>query len=163
MSVAVYPGSFDPITNGHLDVLERATTVFQRVVVGVLANPRKQPLLSVDERIRVIEASLAGTDAAARIEVAAFDGLTIDFCRQRGATAIVRGLRAISDFESEMQLAHNNRVLAPEVDTVFFMTAVENGYVSSSLVKEIASFGGDVSGMLPGPALEAVRTALDRR
>ena len=163
MSIAVYPGSFDPITNGHLDVLERATGVFERVIVGVLANPRKTPLLPVDERIRVIRASLEGASAAARVDVAAFDGLTVDFCRTRGATAIVRGLRAISDFESEMQLAHNNRVLAPEVDTVFFMTAVANGYVSSSLVKEIASFGGDVSGMLPAPAVEALRAALDQR
>jgi pantetheine-phosphate adenylyltransferase len=163
MSIAVYPGSFDPITNGHVDVLERALNVFERVVVGVLANPRKSPLLPVDERIRIIGASLAGTAAAERVEVAAFDGLTVTFCRERGATAIVRGLRAISDFESEMQLAHNNRVLAPEVDTVFFMTAVANGYVSSSLVKEIASFGGDVSGMLPGPAVDGLRAALDRR
>jgi pantetheine-phosphate adenylyltransferase len=163
MSLAVYPGSFDPITNGHVDVLERALNVFERVVVGVLANPRKSPLLPVDERIRIIGASLAGTPAAERVEVAAFDGLTVTFCRERGATAIVRGLRAISDFESEMQLAHNNRVLAPEVDTVFFMTSVANGYVSSSLVKEIASFGGDVSGMLPGPAVDGLRVALDRR
>ena len=98
-----------------------------------------------------------------RLVVTAFDGLTVDFCRTRGATAIVRGLRAISDFETEMQLAHNNRVLAPYVDTVFFMTSVENGYVSSSLVKEIASFGGDVSGMVPPAALGPLREALGRR
>ena len=164
MSVAVYPGSFDPITNGHLDILERAAKVFDRVVIGVLANPRKQPLLSVDERIRVIHASLtaAGTPSSVteRISVTAFDGLTVEFCHAQGATAIVRGLRAISDFESEMQLAHNNRVLAPDVDTVFFMTSIDHGYVSSSLVKEIASFGGDVSVMLPGPAADALRAAL---
>ena len=164
MSVAVYPGSFDPITNGHLDILERAAKVFERVVIGVLANPRKEPLLSVDERIRVIHASLAaaGTPAAVtdRISVTAFDGLTVEFCHAQGASAIVRGLRAISDFESEMQLAHNNRVLAPDVDTVFFMTSIDHGYVSSSLVKEIASFGGDVSAMLPGPAADALRAAL---
>ncbi len=161
MSVAVYPGSFDPITNGHLDIVARATTVFDRQVIGVQANPRKQPLLPVDTRIEVIRASLAATGAATdRVEVTAFEGLTIDFCRASGATAIVRGLRAISDFESEMQLAHNNRVLAPEVDTVFFMTSVANGYVSSSLVKEIASFGGDVSSMLPAAAHDALRSAL---
>lgn len=167
MSVAVYPGSFDPITNGHLDILERAAKVFERVVIGVLANPRKQPLLSVDERIRVIHASLAsaGTPAGVtdRISVTAFDGLTVEFCHGQGATAIVRGLRAISDFESEMQLAHNNRVLAPDVDTVFFMTSVANGYVSSSLVKEIASFGGDVSTMVPAPARDALLRALKAR
>ena len=164
MSVAVYPGSFDPITNGHVDILERAAKVFERVVIGVLANPRKQPLLSVEERIRVIHASLAaaGTPAGVtdRISVTAFDGLTVEFCHAQGATAIVRGLRAISDFETEMQLAHNNRVLAPDVDTVFFMTSIDHGYVSSSLVKEIATFGGDVSAMLPGPAADALRAAL---
>jgi len=164
MTTAVYPGSFDPITNGHLDIVRRAMTVFDRVVVGVLENPRKSPLLSAEHRIAIIEASLAaevvGTD---RFEVVAFDGLTVDFCRARGATAIVRGLRAISDFETEMQLAHNNRVLAPHVDTVFFMTSVENGYVSSSLVKEIASFGGDVSSMIPAVALAPLREALERR
>ena len=164
MSVAVYPGSFDPITNGHLDIISRAAGVFDTVIVGVLANPRKQPLLAVDERIRVIRDALDDAGAPPdRIEVDAFDGLTVDFCRTRGAKAIVRGLRAISDFETEMQLAHNNRVLAPDIDTVFFMTAIANSYVSSSLVKEIASFGGDVSGMLPRPAAAALRMALDRR
>ena len=161
MSVAVYPGSFDPITNGHLDIVERSANVFDRVIIAVLANPRKTPLLSADDRIRVIREALADAGSPAdRIEVASFDGLTIDFCHARGATAIVRGLRAISDFETEMQLAHNNRQLAHDVDTVFFVTAVEHGYVSSSLVKEIASFGGDVSAMIPPAALAALRRAL---
>jgi pantetheine-phosphate adenylyltransferase len=165
MTTAVYPGSFDPITNGHLDVVARAATVFDRVIIGVLANPRKAPFLPVETRIAVIRAALNATAGPVldHLEVAAFDGLTVDFCRVSGASAIVRGLRAISDFETEMQLAHNNRVLAPEVDTVFFMTSVENGYVSSSLVKEIASFGGDVSGMVPVAALEPLREALARR
>jgi pantetheine-phosphate adenylyltransferase len=163
MSVAVYPGSFDPITNGHLDVIRRASGAFERVVVGVLANPRKQPLLPVDARIDIIRRALAADGAAAdRIEVDSFDGLTVDFCRARGAQFIVRGLRAISDFETEMQLAHNNRKLAPTVDTVFFMTAVEHGYVSSSLVKEIALFGGDVSEMIPAAAREALTAAMAR-
>ena len=161
MTTAVYPGSFDPITNGHLDIVNRATAVFERVIVGVLANPRKTPLLPVAERIAIIEASLINAGAPMdRLEIASFDGLTVDFCLARSASAIVRGLRAISDFETEMQLAHNNRVLAPGVDTVFFMTSVENGYVSSSLVKEIASFGGDVSGMVPAPAMGPLREAL---
>ena len=161
MSVAVYPGSFDPVTNGHLDIVGRAAAVFERVIVSVLANPRKSPLLPVDTRIAVLHAALAGAGLPMdRIEVAAFDGLTIDFCRLRGATALVRGLRAISDFETEMQLAHNNRVLAPEIDTVFFMTSIASGYVSSSLVKEIASFGGDVSAMVPPAAAVALREAL---
>jgi pantetheine-phosphate adenylyltransferase len=156
-TVAVYPGSFDPITNGHLDIVERATKVFDRVILAVLANPRKAPLLDVDTRIRVIRDALAAAGTPLdRIEVQAFDGLTVELCRARGAGSIVRGLRAISDFESEMQLAHNNRVLAPGVDTVFFMTSVEHGYVSSSLVKEIASFGGDVSSMIPAAAVAAL-------
>jgi len=164
MTTAVYPGSFDPITNGHLDIVSRSTAVFERLIVAVLANPRKTPLLPVEERIAIIEASLAGNGADMdRLEIAAFDGLTVDFCHAQGATAIVRGLRAISDFEIEMQLAHNNRDLAPDVDTVFFMTSVENGYVSSSLVKEIASFGGDVSSMIPASALGPLREALERR
>ena len=160
-SLAVYPGSFDPITNGHLDIIERAANVFERVIVAVLANPRKAPLLDVETRIRVIREALDEIDAPRdRIEVDAFDGLTVELCRARGAGAIVRGLRAISDFETEMQLAHNNRVLAPEVDTVFFMTSVANGYVSSSLVREIASFGGDVSTMIPAAAIAAIGRAM---
>ncbi len=157
MTIAVYPGSFDPITNGHLDVIGRALNAFDRVIVGVLANPRKQPLLSAADRVAVIRASLAeaGLDPG-RVEVDTFEGLTVDFCRRVDASFIVRGLRAISDFETEMQLAHNNRRLAPGVDTVFFMTAVEHAYVSSSLVKEIAAFGGDVRGMIPTAALDAL-------
>jgi pantetheine-phosphate adenylyltransferase len=164
-TVAVYPGSFDPITNGHLDIIARAAAVFDTVIIGVLANPRKTPLLPVDTRIEVIRAALAD-DVGPRLDhvtVEAFDGLTVDFCRAHQANAIVRGLRAISDFESEMQLAHNNRVLAPDVDTVFFMTSVENGYVSSSLVKEIASFRGDVSSMVPVSAGRALTAALEGR
>ena len=165
MTTAVYPGSFDPITNGHLDIIGRALAVFEHVIVGVLANPRKSPLLSVETRIAVIRASLLATAGPLmdHLEVKSFDGLTVDFCQASGAAAIVRGLRAISDFETEMQLAHNNRVLAPGVDTVFFMTSVENGYVSSSLVKEIASFGGDVSGMIPAAAIGPLQEALSRR
>ena len=163
MTVAVYPGSFDPITNGHLDVIARASGVFDQVVVAVLANPRKQPLLAVDERVAVIREALAGPNTglaipAERVAVESFDGLTVDLCRRLGAAFVVRGLRAISDFETEMLLAHNNRRLAPEVDTVFFMTSIEHSYVASSLVKEIATFGGDVSAMIP----PAARAALDR-
>jgi pantetheine-phosphate adenylyltransferase len=161
MNLAVYPGSFDPITNGHVDVIRRASAVFDRLIVAVLANPKKTPLLPIEMRISVIRSALEAEGLrSGRVEVAAFDGLTVEYCRELGATAIVRGLRAISDFDSEMQLAHNNRVLAPEVDSVFFMTSVENGFVSSSLVKEIASFGGDVSSMVPAAAIEALAGAL---
>ena len=162
MRIAVYPGSFDPITNGHLDVIARTAAVFDRVVVAVLANPRKQPLLAADERVAVIRDALAaaGDVAAERVAVESFDGLTVDLCGRLGAGFIVRGLRAISDFETEMLLAHNNRRLQPAVDTVFFMTSIEHSYVASSLVKEIATFGGDVSAMIPPAALAALRRAI---
>jgi pantetheine-phosphate adenylyltransferase len=163
MRVAVYPGSFDPITNGHLDVIGRASIAFDRIVIAVLANPRKKPLLTVDDRVSIIRDALDDGTAPPLthgIEVQSFDGLTVDFCHRVGAGFIVRGLRAISDFESEMQLAHNNRKLADDVDTVFFMTALEHGYVSSSLVKEIALFGGDVSAMIPAAAVTALARAL---
>ena len=169
MTVAVYPGSFDPITNGHLDVIARAAAAFDEVVVAVLANPRKQALFPADERVAIIRAALdeAGSTGpavpAARVRVESFDGLTVDLCHRLGAGFIVRGLRAISDFETEMLLAHNNRRLAPDVDTVFFMTAIEHSYVASSLVKEIAGFGGDVSAMIPPAAANALRATLDRR
>jgi pantetheine-phosphate adenylyltransferase len=163
--VAVYPGSFDPITNGHVDVIRRASTVFDRIIVGVLANPRKQPLLATDDRIELIREALGESAGSlgAQIEVEAFDGLTVDFCHAREASFIVRGLRAISDFETEIQLAHNNRRLAPDVDTVFLMTSVEHGYVSSSLVKEIASFGGDVGEMVPAAVVARLDQMVRRR
>ena len=164
MKVAVYPGSFDPVTNGHLDVVRRALAVFDRVVVAVLENPRKAPLLDASNRVLVIRQALQVAELdEGRVGVATFEGLTVDACRAHGATSIVRGLRAISDFESEMQLAHNNRKLAPDIDSVFFMTALEHGYLSSSLVKEIAFFGGDVSEMVPRPALDALREAFEAR
>jgi len=156
MTVALYPGSFDPVTNGHLDIVRRALGVFDRIVVAVLANPRKQPLLDAAARVEVLREALAAAGLADRTTVATFDGLTVDAVHANGSTSIVRGLRAVSDFETEMQLAHNNRKLAPDVDTVFLMTAVEYGYVSSSLVKEIAAFGGDVSSMVPPAAMAAL-------
>jgi pantetheine-phosphate adenylyltransferase len=163
MRIALYPGSFDPVTNGHLDVLKRALAVFDQVVVAVLANPRKTPLLPVETRVVVLQTAIrdAGLDAE-HAAVTTFDGLTVAAARANGARWLVRGLRAISDFESEGQLAANNRVIADDIDTVFFMTEVEYGYVSSSLVKEISSFGGDVSSMVPPAALTALRT-LSRR
>jgi pantetheine-phosphate adenylyltransferase len=164
VKVAVYPGSFDPVTNGHLDIVRRALTVFDRVVVAVLQNPRKAALLDGPTRVRVLREALDAEGlVAGRADVATFDGLTVEAVRAHGAASIVRGLRAVSDFEAEMQLAHNNRKLAPDVDTVFFMTAVEHGYVSSSLVKEIATFGGDVSEMVPPAAVVALGSALAGR
>jgi pantetheine-phosphate adenylyltransferase len=155
MATALYPGSFDPITFGHVDVISRAAGLFERLVVGVLVNPRKSPMLELDERKAVIAEVLRDElgELAERVEVAGFDGLTVSFAREIGAGFIVRGLRAVSDFESELQMAHTNRKLAPDVDTLFLMTSLEHAYLSSSLVKEISAFGGDVSAMVPAAAV----------
>jgi pantetheine-phosphate adenylyltransferase len=164
VKVAVYPGSFDPITNGHVDIIRRAAHVFDRVVVAVLGNPRKSPLLPTEERVAVIRAVVGNDPGLARVvEVSTFDGLTVEFCHEVGASFLVRGLRAIADFDVEMQLAHNNQRLAPDIDTVFFMTSLENSFISSSLVKEIALFGGDVHAMLPPAADAAMALALAGR
>ena len=152
MRLAVYPGSFDPITWGHLDVIDRARAVFDQLVVAVMINTRKTPSLTVEERVELIREAIAeelGRDAVGSGEVVTFNGLTVDLARERGATSIVRGLRALSDFESEQAIAHLNHQLAPEVDTVFFMTGIEHAYLSSGLVREIAAFGGDLSAMVP--------------
>jgi pantetheine-phosphate adenylyltransferase len=152
MRLAVYPGSFDPITRGHVDVIERAGVVFDELVVAVLVNTRKAPSIEAGERADMIREALTeelGPEAAGAIDVITFQGLTVDLARQRGATSIVRGLRALSDFENEQAIAHLNRKLAPEIDTVFFMTGLEHAYLSSSLVREIAAFGGDVTEMVP--------------
>ena len=155
MRLALYPGSFDPITRGHLDVIERASMVFDRLVVAVLVNTRKSPVLGAADRVAVIREAIDEDlpAIAADIEVITFDGLTVDLARKRGARSIVRGLRAVSDFENEQQIAHLNRKLAPEIDTVFLMTGLEYAYLSSSLVREIAAFGGDVSALVPAAAL----------
>jgi len=163
MRTAVYPGSFDPITLGHVDVLRRAAGVFDRVIVAVLVNPRKAPAGEADGRAAAISEAIAETlpEVVERIEVRAFDGLTVDACRAAGAHHIVRGLRAVSDFEAELQMAHMNHRLAPEIDTVFFMTALEYGYLSSSLVKEIARFGGDVTAMVPPGVAARLRASAE--
>ncbi|TMB57010.1 MAG: pantetheine-phosphate adenylyltransferase [Chloroflexi bacterium] len=152
--VAVFPGSFDPMTNAHLDVARRAAVLFDRLVVGVLNNPKKAPLFSIDERVAQIRDSVA--EFGANVEVAAFDGLTVDFARRNGADFIVRGLRAVSDFEAELQMAHTNRKLQRGVDTVFLMSALEFGYLSSTLAKELAQFGGEIAGMVPPPVAVAL-------
>jgi pantetheine-phosphate adenylyltransferase len=151
-SIAVYPGTFDPITNGHLDILQRALRVFDRVIVTVAPNVRKHPLFTTDERIAFIRDAVQ----APGLEFAVFEGLLVDFCKSVQASVIVRGLRALADFEYEFQFAHMNRRLAPGVDTVFFMTDERNHYVSSSLVKEVAGFGGDITGLVPAPVATAL-------
>jgi pantetheine-phosphate adenylyltransferase len=153
-SIAVYPGTFDPITNGHIDVLKRALGIFHHVIVTIAPNVRKNPLFSTDERMQFIRDALP--EYADRLEFAVFEGLLVEFCRSRNASVIVRGLRALADFEYEFQFAHMNRRLAPGVDTVFFMTDERNHYVSSSLVKEVASLGGDVTGLVPAAVVAAL-------
>jgi pantetheine-phosphate adenylyltransferase len=153
VSLAVYPGTFDPITNGHVDILRRSLKIFDRVVVALAENVRKAPLFSIDERRKLIEDALHGD---ARLEVDAFQGLLADYCRRRGATVVIRGLRALADFEYEFQSAHMNRRLAPDVETLFLMTGEESFYVSSSLVKEVALMGGDVSGLVPAGVVSAL-------
>ena len=160
-SVAVYPGTFDPITNGHLDILERSLAVFDTVVVLIAPNIRKNPLFTVEERMQFIRDALP--QYGDRLEFAVFEGLLVDFCRARGARCIVRGLRALADFEYEFQFAHMNRRLAPGVDTVFFMTDERNHYVSSSLVKEVASLGGDVNGLVPEPVVRALAAKYEQK
>jgi len=144
--VAVFPGSFDPVTNGHLDVIARGLRLFDRVVVAVLVNDRKQALFSQSERLEMLRDAIG---RERRVEIATFDGLLVDFARQQRAIAILRGVRAVSDFEYEMQMALMNRRLEPTIDTVFLMPAEENTYVSSRLVKEVFMLGGQISGLVP--------------
>jgi pantetheine-phosphate adenylyltransferase len=157
--IAVYPGSFDPITNGHVDICQRALEMFDRVVVAIAENVRKAPLFSIEERKKQILAAI-GPRYNDRVEVDAFEGLLVDYVKKRGARVVVRGLRALADFEYEFQLAHMNRRLgAGSIETIFLMTSEKDFYVSSSLVKEVAQFGGDVTGLVP----DGVRAALEKK
>lgn len=142
MNTAVYPGTFDPITNGHFDLIKRASRLFDKVVVAIATSPGKGPALDIDTRIALAREVTAGLD---NIEVVGFSGLMTEFMQQQGARALLRGLRAVSDFEYELQLANMNRAQMPELETVFLTPAVENSYISSTLVREIAKLGGDVS------------------
>jgi len=153
VALAIYPGTFDPITNGHADILRRSLKIFDRVVVALAENVRKAPLFTIDERRKLIGDALAEDK---RLEIDAFQGLLADYCRRRGASVVIRGLRALADFEYEFQSAHMNRRLAPDVETLFLMTGEESFYVSSSLVKEVALMGGDVSGLVPAGVAAAL-------
>jgi pantetheine-phosphate adenylyltransferase len=157
--VALFPGSFDPLTNGHVDIITRGARLFERIVVAVLVNPEKSPLFTVPERIEIAREVFA---AWPNVEVDAFGGLLVDYARAKGASAVVRGLRAISDFEYEMQMALMNRRLSPDLETVFMMPAETYTYVSSRLVKEVFALGGDISGLVPGQ-VEARLRARGRR
>ncbi len=152
MRRAIYPGSFDPVTNGHLDVIERARKLFDEVIVAVAHNDQKQPLFALEERLAFLRASLNGTD---RVKIAPLDGLLVDFAVRQKATAVVRGLRAVSDFEFEFQMALMNRKLEANVETIFLMPKEEYTYLSSRIVKEIARLGGDISKFVPPKVVEA--------
>lgn len=154
MNVAVYPGSFDPFTNGHSDILERALSVFDRVIIAVARNPSKKPLFTFEERVEIIKKSIPDMD---RVDVRSFTGLLVSFMHDVNSRIIVKGLRALSDFEFEFQMALMNRKIDPEVETVFLMTSSEYAFLSSSKVKEISSLGGPVSCLVSPFALEKLR------
>lgn len=145
--IAIYPGSFDPVTNGHIDIITRGLKLFDRIIVTILENPAKSLLFSLDERIDLLSESLAGMDG---IEICSYSGLLVDYAKKRNATAILRGMRAVSDFEYEFQMALMNRKLEREIQTVFLMTGLRWIFTSSSIIKEAAKFGGDIESMVPG-------------
>ncbi len=155
MRIVVYPGTFDPITNGHVDLVERACRLFDRVVLAIASSERKGPLFSLRERIELAEAALSHVD---NLEVRGFDYLLVNFVRDRGACGVIRGLRAVSDFEYEFQLANMNRALAPDVESIFLTPSEKLSYISSSLVREIASLHGDISPFVPAVVARALKS-----
>lgn len=146
MIKAIYPGSFDPVTYGHLDIIRRAAKVVDELIIGVLVNKKKKPLFSMDERLFMLEET---TKEFSNVKVQTFEGLTIDFARKNDAKLIIRGLRAVTDFESEMQIAQTNHSIEPEIDTMFFTTSLEYAFLSSTIVKEVAFYGSDVTKLVP--------------
>lgn len=155
MRVAVYPGSFDPITNGHLDIIKRASKVYDKVIVGVLNNGTKHPLFTVDERAQMINTVTKDID---NVETDTFSGLLVDFAKAKGATVIVKGLRTVSDFEYEFQMALLNKALNPEYETMFMMTNTTYSYISSSMVKEVAKYKGELYGLVPNEIVEEIKS-----
>lgn len=153
MKIGIYPGSFDPITNGHLDIIERASRLCDEVIVAVLQNPSKNPLFTLEERVGLIEDAVK---SYGNIKVECFSGLLIDYAKKKDAKMIIKGLRAVSDFEYEFQMALMNRKLASDIETIFLMTSSENSYLSSSLVKEVARFGGCIEGLVPLSTKKAI-------
>ena len=152
MNIAIYPGSFDPFTNGHLDVLNRACEVFDKVIVLVAVNAAKKTYFSAEERIAILKETLKGNP---KVEVDSYDGLTVEYAKKSGAKHIIRGLRAVTDFEYEFQLASANRFIDPSIDMVFFMASHVHSFISSSVVKELRSNGADVTALVPEPVLRA--------
>lgn len=159
MPVAIYPGSFDPLTNGHLSLIQRSLKMFDRLIVAIAVNPKKTPLFTEDERRDLIRDAVNDD----RVEVDAFHGLLVDYVKRRNVGVVIRGLRAVSDFEYEFQLANMNRKLAPDIETVFMMTGEDYFYISSQLVREVASFGGDVTGLVPSNVNERLKAKFARK
>jgi len=159
-SMAIYPGSFDPMTNGHLSIIHRGLAIFDHLVVAIANNPNKKPLFSVAERRELIRGAV-GDDA--RFEIDSFDGLLVDYAKARKCRIVLRGLRAVSDFEFEFQLANMNRKLLPDFETVFMMTGEDYFYISSQLVREVAQFGGDVGGLVPPNVLKLINQRFGKR
>jgi pantetheine-phosphate adenylyltransferase len=160
MSVkAIYPGTFDPPTNGHVDLIQRGAKLFAHLTVAVLNNPGKDPLFTVAERVEMLQEAIGALD---NVSVATFDGLTVEFARHEGASAILRGIRAISDYEYEFQMALMNRRLAPEIETVFLQPAGRYSFVSSRMLKEVFSFGGDVTGLVPPNVVKRLRERINK-
>ena len=157
---AIYPGSFDPATFGHLDVIRRAAELFDEVIVGVLMNSEKSPLFSVEERVNILKKVTADIP---NVKIETFSGLSVNFARNCDAKVIIRGLRAITDFEYELQMAQTNRVLAPDVDTVFLTTSLEYAYVSSTIMKEVARFGGDLAKFAPPEIIQALHSKMQEQ
>ena len=160
MTVFVYPGRFDPMTKGHLDIIERGAKLADKLIVGILMNANKQPMFSLEERIRIIEAGVAHLD---NVEIIPFDGLLVDFLKQQQARTVIRGLRAVSDFEYELQMAQANRNLYPEMETIFLCTNVEYSFISSTVVKDILRHGGDISHLVPQEAINIIEKILGGR
>jgi pantetheine-phosphate adenylyltransferase len=154
---ALYPGTFDPPTNGHIDLIQRGAKIFARLTVAILVNPVKNPLFTLDERVEMLKEATAGIS---HVRVATFNGLMVDFARSQGATAVLRGIRAISDYEYEFQMALMNRRLAPDIETVFLQPAGRYSFVSSRMVKEVVGLGGDVSGLVPANVLKRLRVRM---
>jgi len=157
---ALYPGTFDPPTNGHVDLIQRGSKLFEHLTVAVLNNRGKNPLFTVAERVEMLEEA---TRSLGNVSVAMFDGLMVDFARSLGASAVLRGIRAISDYEYEFQMALMNRRLAPEIETVFLQPAGRYSFVSSRMVKEVFSFGGDISGLVPPNVLKRLRGRMPKQ
>ena len=160
MKRAVYPGSFDPVTKGHLDIIERAATIVDELVVGVLNNNVKTPLFSVEERVNML---IDVTRHIPNVRVEAYSGLSVELVKKCNASFIVRGLRAVTDFEYELQMAQTNRSIDREVDTLFLTTALNYAYISSTIVKEVASYGGDISGFVPPSVVEQVYHKIEQK